>query len=208
MSAPRVLLFDLAGVILDFRGVESLHELSGGRVGREAVFRFWSVSPWADRLHRGVCSPEEFAEGAVNEFSLSIAPQDFLAAFRGWCRGPYPGAFELLDSLRPLYRVACLSNTDELHVEQFRTFAIHEHFDECFFSNEIGLRKPDPACYLYAARALDVLPEDIAFFDDNNECVEGATAVGMRAHQVLGCEALKAKLEELTIVAGRNSATR
>jgi putative hydrolase of the HAD superfamily len=120
MGTIRALVFDLAGVLLDFGGLESLRDLSGGRVGEEEFARFWSRSGWADRLYRGQCSPEAFAAGAVEEFSLAVTPAEFLAAFQTWLHGPYPGAFELIRTLRPHYQVACLSNTNVLDVRRFR----------------------------------------------------------------------------------------
>ena len=36
----RARVFDLAGVLLDFGGVESVHTLSDGRVAEEEFFRF------------------------------------------------------------------------------------------------------------------------------------------------------------------------
>src|SRR6187399_3330792 len=66
---PRALVFDLAGVLLDFGGVESLRDLSNARLGAEEFGRFMSRSPWANALYSGRCSPEAFAAGAVDEFS-------------------------------------------------------------------------------------------------------------------------------------------
>jgi hypothetical protein len=37
----------------------------------------------------------------VQEFALGVTPAAFLAEFQTWLRGPYPGAFELLRTLRP-----------------------------------------------------------------------------------------------------------
>jgi putative hydrolase of the HAD superfamily len=201
MAKPRALVFDLAGVLLDFGGIESVEELSGGRVGAEDFSRFWSCSPWADGLYRGTCAPQEFAAGAVAEWSLSATPAAFLTAFQAWLRGPYPGAFELLQELRPKYRLACLSNTNVLDVSRFRMeLHLHERFDECFFSNEIGLRKPDSDCYRHVLRRLDMAPQDVAFFDDSPACVAGALFVGMSAHHCTGLESLRCTLNQLEIL--------
>jgi glucose-1-phosphatase len=198
---PRVLLFDLAGVLLDFGGVVSLRDLSNGRVGADAFGRFWSQSPWATALYCGRCSPEAFAAGAVDEFSLAVTPADFLLAFRAWLRGPYPGAFELLGELRSRYRLACLSNTNALDVQRFRDeLRLHDAFDRCFFSNEIGLRKPDAHCFRHVVEALGVQAEEIVFFDDSRECVDGASAVGLDSHQVVGLDELRAALRRLNLL--------
>jgi putative hydrolase of the HAD superfamily len=198
---PRVLVFDLAGVLLDFRGVESLHALSDGRIGVDAFGRFWSHSPWADALYCGRCSPDAFAAGAVDEFALSVSPAEFLTAFRAWLQGPYTGAFELLRGLRPRYQLACLSNTNELDVVRFREeLQLDDVFDRCFFSNEIGLRKPDAACYRHVVDALGVRAEDVLFFDDSRECIEGAREAGLQAYQTVGLHALRATLRRVGVL--------
>jgi putative hydrolase of the HAD superfamily len=201
MAAIRALVFDLAGVLLDFGGGESLAALSGGRIGAEEFSRFWSRSPWADALYCGRCSPEAFASGAVQELRLPVTSAEFLAAFRTWLRGPYPGAFELLRELRPHYQLACLSNTNALDVQRFRDeLRLHEEFDHCFFSNEIESRKPDPDCFRHVLDHLGLPPEAVAFFDDSSECIAGAHAVGLRAHHCVGIDALCATLRQLGIL--------
>jgi glucose-1-phosphatase len=197
----RALVFDLAGVLLHFGGIESLHKLSDGRISSEGFFRFWSEAKCAHDLHCGRCTPEQFAWQAVRELRLPVTSERFLAEYQTWLRGPYPGALELLEGLRPQYRVACLSNTDPVNVRKFdEELNLQNWFDECFYSNEIGLRKPDPNAYLHVSKALDVPPNEIAFFDDSLECVNGAIAVGMHGHHVAGFGDLRIRLSQMGIL--------
>jgi glucose-1-phosphatase len=118
-------------------------------------------------------------------------------------RGPYPGALELLEGLRPQYRVACLSNTDAVNVRKFdEEIQLQNWFDECFYSNEMGVRKPDPEAYLRVSKSLEMPPNEIAFFDDSMECVNGAIVVGMHGHHVTGFGHLRIRLSELGILPG------
>jgi putative hydrolase of the HAD superfamily len=52
-------------------------------------------------------------------------------------------------------------------------------FDAVVISGEVGLRKPQPAIYRYAAAQLGVEPQRCVFVDDFAHNVRGATAVGM-----------------------------
>lgn len=52
-------------------------------------------------------------------------------------------------------------------------------FDTIVISGEIGLRKPEPEIYLYAARAADRPPDACVFLDDLRQNIAGAEAVGM-----------------------------
>ncbi len=195
-------VFDLAGVLLDFQGAESIARLSNGRVSATDFNRFWTT-PLSTALYTGACSPDAFAEGAVEALGLPIDPSAFLREFRTWLRGPYEGAFELVAAVRNRAMVACLSNTNSLDVARFRSeLALHHRFDHCFFSNEIGLRKPDPACYSHVLDALGfpTAPERVVFFDDSADCVEGARAAGMRAYQAASVPALVNHLTTLGIL--------
>ena len=200
----RALLFDLAGVLLDFGGPESVYKMSGRRIGDREFFRFWSEAKCADDLHRGRCTPEAFARHAVRELELPVTAERFLAEYQTWLRGPYPGARELVEGLRPQYRIACLSNTDPLNVQRFKEeLRLQDWFDECFYSNEMGLRKPDPEAYLQVSNVLDVAPNEIAFFDDSLPCVNGAIAVGMHGQHVPGFAELRTRLTEMDILGRR-----
>jgi putative hydrolase of the HAD superfamily len=201
MRQIRALVFDLAGVLLDFGGPESVHAMSNGRVDRTKFFRFWSEAACAHDLHLGRCSPDAFAREAVRELQLTVTPEAFLADYRTWFRGPYEGALELLERLRPAYRTACLSNANALDVKRFKDeLQLQRRLDGCFYSNELGLRKPDAAAYLHVSRALNVSPDEMAFFDDSLENVQGARGVGIDAHHVTGFADLTLRLRQLGIL--------
>jgi epoxide hydrolase-like predicted phosphatase len=52
-------------------------------------------------------------------------------------------------------------------------------FDSIVISGELGLRKPDPDIYLFAAKQAGVPADACVFVDDFSVNVEGAEAVGM-----------------------------
>ena len=195
MTSPiGAVVFDLADVLLEFAGPASLARLSGGRVGSVEFGHLWS-SPLADAFYTGACSPEAFATGAVAALRLPVTPATFLQEFRAWYRGPYPGALELVAEVRRHALAACLSNTNEIDVARFQAeLDIDRRFDHCFFSNETGLRKPDPACYAYVLGRLGFSgdPGRVIFFDDSLACVDAARGAGMRAYQVQGPAAVRA----------------
>jgi glucose-1-phosphatase len=88
----------------------------------------------------------------------------------------------LLQSLRPRYQTAILSNAWNDARDNFtRLFRLDQVFDLLIISAEEGLTKPDPRVYLLAAERLGVRPEEVVFVDDFIENVEGARAVGMVA---------------------------
>lgn len=194
-SKPEVLVFDLGGVLINWNGIDPLIRLSGGRLDREAARQFWMHTPWAARLDLGECTPLEFAAAMADELQLQIAPEAMLAQLRSWNAGAFPGARPLLQALSANWQLAALSNINSCHWQQVsEEFHLVDLFDQVFASYQIRLRKPDPAIYRHVEQALGLQGAQIAFFDDNIECVETARAAGWQAFHTVGFEPLQATL--------------
>jgi len=115
-----VLLLDLGGVLIDFAGFEELSRLLTEAVDRAGVRERWITSPSVQRFERAEITPQQFAQGVVRELRLDLSPDEFIEAFVEWARGPYPGARALLGRLQKASRLACLSNSNELHTPLHR----------------------------------------------------------------------------------------
>ena len=59
------------------------------------------------------------------------------------------------------------------------------------FSNEIGVRKPDPAAFTSLTEVLGVPPEATAFVDDSRDNIEACERLGFTGIQITGFEAFK-----------------
>ena len=194
-----VLLFDLGGVLMDFAGFEELGKLLPGAPHRTEVRDRWIRSRVVQLFERGEITPRHFADGVIEEFQLDLTQKEFLTNFVEWARGPYPGAIPLLRSLRSEYRIAALSNSNELHTPLHRR-RFEDAIDSFFFSDEIGLVKPDGEIFEFVLRELGVPPHRIAFFDDTPVNVEAAREAGLEAHRADGLAALEAQLHSLGII--------
>ena len=194
-----VLLFDLGGVLIDFAGFDELARLLPGTPHRAEIRDRWIESESVQLFERADITPQRFARDVIEELQLDLSPREFLTEFVDWARGPYPGAVSLLITLRNDFRIACLSNSNELHTPLHRA-SIHPHVDSFFFSDEIGLVKPDREIFDHVVRNLAVSPQRIAFFDDTPVNVDAAREVGMNAYVVDGITALKAQLQRLSLL--------
>jgi len=184
----EVLLFDLGGVLVELTGVPVLGRWAGEERD-EDVWRRWLACPWVRRFERGGCTPSEFAAGVVEDWQLGVSPALFLEEFRRWPRGLFPDAEALLDSLAGRLRLACFSNTNDLHWPRFRDeLGLGLLFDHHFVSHEMGLVKPDREAFEHVVEALGVAPEQILFLDDNQPNVDGARAAGLDAERAVGVE--------------------
>lgn len=196
----KVILFDLGGVLVHFDGVAAVAALSEGRLSGEEARRFWMTSPAVGAFEVGSVAPLEFARRASRELGLALSPEEFLAHFETWDRGPMPGALELLDELRPRVRLACLTNNNEVHWRQLRDeYRLSPHFERCYVSYELRLRKPDPAVFEHVVADLAVAPSEILFLDDNPECVAAGERTGIACRLVRGVEETRRACREALV---------
>jgi putative hydrolase of the HAD superfamily len=192
--------------LIDFSGYEEL-SASLAEEERAEIRRRWIDSEPVRLFEIGAIKADEFASRFIAEWPLEIEADEFLREFMSWFRGLYPGAARLLRRLSQDYRIACLSNTNELHTSLDRE-AVGEFMERCFFSNEIGLVKPQPEVFEHVARELGVPLHRIAYFDDTAVCVEAAERVGLRAYLVQGIDELEQCLVELGLISSTTRRAR
>lgn len=173
------MLFDLGGVLVRLGGVASMGEMAG-LASEDEVWRRWLACRWVRDFERGRCTAEEFAQGVVLDWGLRVDPDDFLARFAVWPEGLLPGAIDLVEEVKGVRPVGCLSNSNAVHwAEQARWFG--PVFDAAFLSHEMDLIKPDRDVFDHVAAALSLDPGAILFLDDNAPNVEAAVEAGFQA---------------------------
>ncbi|MBA3027978.1 MAG: HAD-IA family hydrolase [Desulfobacteraceae bacterium] len=194
------ILFDLVGVLLEFCGPEKISELTRGRVGVDLFSRFWNESEYALDFSKGICSPKEFARGAIDYFELEIGPEEFLENYQSWYVGPYPGAISLVRELKNRFKVGCLSNINEIYTSRFiQELQLNQIMNDCIFSNEVRMVKPDLEIFYLAARRINLEMGQILFFDDSQTNVDAAIESGMQARRVDGPREVQKVLTEFGI---------
>lgn len=187
------LLFDLGGVLVESTGRSALKRLLP-HLPEDQIMERWLRSPAVCRFESGRSDPQAFAREMLAEWGLGIGEAEFLDDFASWVTGFYEGAPALVESLRPRYRVGCLSNTNVLHWD--RLAQARSLFDPCFASHLTGFMKPDREAYTHALGELRVPATDVYFFDDLAPNVEAARDAGIHAFQVRGLPQLAALLRE------------
>jgi epoxide hydrolase-like predicted phosphatase len=193
---PELLLFDFGGVLVEFAGPKELGQHLRWPSTPDVILKRWTECPSTDEFERGKLTPAQWAERFIQDWDVNLKPEEFLAKFTTWSRRVLPGARELLEELRTRYRLAGLSNSNELHWERnTNELRILELFEFAISSHQVGLCKPDPEIYKIALdRAQVSSPDAIVFFDDLAANVDAAKSMGLRAYQVRGVDELRASL--------------
>lgn len=192
---PRVLLFDLGGVLVDFAGVAELRRLLPTDMSEAEVQARWNACEPSQAFGCGRLDTDTFVTRFLADWGVSLPPQDFLDAYRSWARGWLPGALDLLADLRGRFVLAALSNNNPVHWDRLTAeLGLLEAFDHAWASHELGVRKPDPEIFRLALARLGQPAEAVLFFDDAAGNVEVARSLGMQADVVDSPAAVRAAL--------------
>jgi putative hydrolase of the HAD superfamily len=132
---------------------------------------------------RTICRSLEVPDPSEELVAEALAPRAQM--YERWFH-PRPGALETLRELRergfPLGLISmCAPDTPEM----WRSSLLAGTVDIEVFSSEVGLRKPEPAIYLYACDRLGVEPAECLYCGDGSyRELTGADAVGMTAVEI------------------------
>ena len=178
-TAPRIIIFDLGKVIVDFdhmafcKGVEPFCAFSA-----EGVYERIFGSGLEKLFDLGKLSPEEFYESARSALSLSIDMEHFS---RLWSDifSLQPGIGAIIERLYRRFRLLCLSNTNPWHFSRCRRqFSALNSFDGFVLSYEEKCCKPDSGIFNAALRKAGVPARQCIFIDDIAENVHAARGLG------------------------------
>ena len=186
VAAIEVLLLDIGGVLVELSGLPQWRAWTG--LEDDEGWHHWLHSPAVRAFESGRSSADEFGVQMVDEFDLPVSAEEFVEAFAAWPTGLLEGASDLLRELRDQpFRLACFSNTNELHWPRFiDDFGLRASLDVHFASHELGLLKPDAESFTEVTRQLGCTPDRILFLDDNKLNVDGALSAGLQAERVTG----------------------
>lgn len=98
------------------------------------------------------------------------------------------------------YKVGLLSNVgQDMMTRLFRPEELEELFDCVVLSSDVGLIKPDPLIYDYAANKLGVEPEACVMIDDLPVNIDGAERAGMQGIVFASLSQLQHELRHLLV---------
>ncbi|HYS53353.1 MAG TPA: HAD family phosphatase [Thermoanaerobaculia bacterium] len=143
-------------------------------------------SPGAYRdLERGAVTFEQFHDFLSDKAGYRGSLADLHETWSDFFDAPLPGIEELLGRLRDKYRLAFLSNSNEVHAQLIpRKFAaLFERDDRLIFSHRFKTAKPDPEMFQRTLEIIGALPTQAVFVDDLLENVLAARSVGITAYQ-------------------------
>ena len=196
--APIWFLFDLGNTLIKLAYERVLENICrNASASRDQLVDLLERGGGYRDMERGAVSFLDFYHFVCDRAGYRGSIQELRHIWSDFFDGTMPGMEELLTRVRERYRVAFLSNSNEVHAEIIpRRFAMLFQKDDRFIlSHRFKVAKPDPEIFRRAVEVLGTLPHHVVFIDDLIENVLAARTVGMRAFQFVDADSLAAQLE-------------
>jgi len=177
MNNNTAFLFDLDGVIIDTEpqydifwkataekynlGIENFENVIKGTTLPYIFSRYFSHLP--EYVHREIT-----ADNRAFELQMDIIP--------------IPGVLTFLEDVKKAgIPMGLVTSSDDRKIEYtFRRLPVRRYFDAIVSADRITKGKPDPECYLSAARDLGVSPKNCYVFEDSFNGIKSGNAAGMK----------------------------
>jgi HAD superfamily hydrolase (TIGR01509 family) len=173
----QAVLFDLDGVLID---TEPLYDI----FWRETAEKYRLGIPHFEQKIKGTILPNILAK-YFSHFPEEVQ-KEIEAANQAFEQEmdiiPIPGTLDFLAELKKkgIKMGLVTSSGDKKLAVVFRKLPIRDYFDTLVSADRITQGKPDPMCYLLAAKDLDVLPENCFVFEDSFNGIASGNAAGMK----------------------------
>lgn len=183
------IIFDFGGVIYDIDhektknafvnlGISNFDELYGHTI-QTGLFEDFEI---------GLISPSEFRESIRKHIPNSTSDEEIDIAWNALLTGFKFERFDMLEKTRQHYRLFLLSNTNQIHYQQFiaelkqqnRYDLFNQLFEKLYFSHQIGIRKPDAKIFNYVLSDNQIIPEETVFIDDYDLNISAAKNIGLK----------------------------
>jgi HAD superfamily hydrolase (TIGR01509 family) len=198
-SAPRTVVFDLGGVLIDWNPRYLYRSLIPDERAMEDFLATVCNGPWNEQQDAGRSIAEAEAELLARHPHHEKLIRAYYSGFDRMLAGPIEGTVAILEALHargvPLYALTNWSRETFPHAR--RRFAFLERFRGIVVSGELGMMKPDARIFRHLTETHGLQPADCVFIDDAPKNVSGARAAGLHAIHFTGPDALRAELRGL-----------
>ncbi len=189
--AIDLVIFDCDGVVIDSEVISA----------RVLIANLATVGVSVDLAHfrkhfLGRSFPKVTAE--VRDFYNITLPEDFESSYRATLLRAFElelkamsGIFEVVKSLPTNFCIATSSSPPRVR-RSLELTGLMPHFEgRIYTASEVANGKPAPDLFLYAARQMDVAPENCLVIEDSVPGINAALAAKMRVLQFTGGSHLK-----------------
>ena len=206
MKNIKAIIFDLGGVLLNISYKNTITEFSN--IGIENSSSFYSKKSQENifnLLETGDISEEDFVS-EIKKSCKNASSKQILFAWNAMLLDLPENITPLLKKLKKDYSIFLLSNTNTIHVKQFKNILgdckyneFFRLFNKIYYSHEIGLRKPNKKAFQIILEENNLNPKNVLFIDDSPQHIEGAKKLGIKTHHLLENESVTALFPDIIL---------
>lgn len=184
----RNIIFDLGGVILNLSVDTTLREMArlSGKSHQQVMEIFRAREEFLS-FEKGIITEEEFRSALRDMYQLQCADAELDRCWNAMLLDIPVQKIGLLRQLQANYKTFLLSNTNAIHLRAFTRRLNEDHglasldelFHRVYYSQMLGMRKPDVEIYQHVLQESGLQPEETIFLDDNPDNIHGATKAGI-----------------------------
>jgi 2-haloacid dehalogenase len=199
LGLVHTLTFDAFGTILDLSGSHAprLGEFLKSKSSELTAGELWARWRYRQRIEQ--YQDNQFYTGhfgyldssrraliyVLRSSKLPFDDGDITRIMDGWQElNPFPDAVPGLERLRSKFKLVVLSNGERDFLAHLVKNRIRYDFDGVISVQDVGVFKPNPQVYRYAARMLKAEPCELLMVSSNSFDVVGARASGYRGAYV------------------------
>ncbi|WP_164008522.1 HAD-IA family hydrolase [Pyxidicoccus trucidator] len=197
MVAVKAVLLDLGNVLvfhdnaLLFARLGARAGLTGPEVGQRLQGAGWTAA------NRGQLDGEAIRQDVCRALGVDLPMAEFAPLWSSHFT-LHAAVLPRVESLVGRVKLGLVSNTNALHAAYLRPLLpLLQRFDSVVMSCEVGHVKPEPDIFRLALAGVGCAPGEAAFFDDLQEFVDAADALGLRGRLFTTADAFDAQLKEL-----------
>lgn len=198
MVPIKNIIFDLGGVLLNLDMAKTRQEFFDlGLTQIDDLFRIGHAASFFKQYEIGAISDQQFVDEIKKELHQPVPEQQIIHAWNAMLLDFPAKRVEWLKKQRSKYRIFLFSNTNALHLIEFRKtfkaahgFEIDELFEKAYYSHEAQIRKPDAGAYQLVVDENGLEAPHTLFIDDALINVEAAIATGLQGYHLKAGEEL------------------
>ena len=191
MKNIKSIIFDLGMVLLNIDYQKTINEFD--KLGISKASEFYSKKTQTNIFNLLECGEisEEYFVKQIQLSCKNASKKQILFAWNALLLDLPQERVELLKNLKRKYPIYLLSNTNSIHISEFRRkigeelyIEFYKIFNKVYYSHEIGYRKPNAEAFKIILEENNWKPDEVLFIDDSRQHIEGAKRLGIQSHHL------------------------
>ena len=191
MKNIKSIIFDLGGVLLNISYQNTIDEFE--KLGVDNSSAFYSKKSQTNifnLLETGEISENELIR-EIQSSCKSATRKQIIFAWNSMLLDLPKNRTNLLENLKEKYQLFLLSNTNSIHIKEFKSRLGEEKysefynlFDKVYYSHEIGVRKPHSEAFHLVLNENNLKEKEVLFIDDSPQHIKGAKKLGIHTYHL------------------------